>query len=159
MDELSDRLRAAHSDATPGRDLWPEVAERIAAPRTTRWQQAAAAVLLFGAGALTGALVRGNPPTEPFAATADSPLHAAAAVQRAGSDYLAAVAQLREIGAADETLRTQGYEAALNVLSVSAEEVMAALELDDRDAFVIQARDVRAVASQRVRVLLQGGGE
>ena len=158
MDELSKRLRAAAGDAVPGRDLWPEVESRIRAPRLLRWQ-AAAAVLLFGLGAMSGVLIeRGGtaePPTGSSAVATASPLHVAVAVQRAGSDYVAAVARVNELGDGDEALRAQAYEAALGVLSVTAREVTGALDLGEHTALVEQARSAHAAASHRVAILVQ----
>jgi hypothetical protein len=142
-------------------DLWPGVERRIRTRRVVRWQHAAAALLLFGAGTLTGVLLERGPdaPVTRAAAAAESPLHAAAAVQRAGSDYVAAVTRMRELGAADEVLRIQGYEAALAVLSVTAQELASALGPDEHQALVGHARDARAAASERLLSLLGGGGE
>jgi hypothetical protein len=158
MDELSKRLRAAGREAVPERDLWPAVDARIRSPRLLQWQHAAAAVLLFGLGALMGVLVeRGGgagPAVDSHAAATASPLYAAAAVQRAGSDYVAAVARLAALGDGDEALRAQAYEAALGVLSVTAQEVTVALDLRDHTTLIEHARRAHAAASQRVAVLI-----
>jgi len=162
MDELSNRLRAARREAVPGRNLWPEVAGRIDRADGMRWQRAAAAVLLFAAGALTGTVLErtgGGGETAPADAALVSSLHTAAAVQKAGSDYLAALARLRDVTAADEALRMQGYEAALNVLAVTAQEVTAVLEMNEYEALVGPAHTARAAASRRVMLLTGGGDE
>jgi hypothetical protein len=72
---------------------------------------------------------------------------------------VAAVAQLRELGAADQALRMQGYEAALGVLAVTAQEITAELDLREHDRFVSEARSAQAAASQRVTALVGGGVE
>ncbi|MEX2609197.1 MAG: hypothetical protein WEA24_04565 [Gemmatimonadota bacterium] len=162
MDELSNRLRAARREAVPGRDLWPDVARRIDRAGGMRWQRAATAVLLFGAGALAGTLLErtgGGRESAPADAVSASPLHTAAAVQKAGSDYLAALARLRDVAATNEAFRMQGYEAALNVVAVTAQEVTAVLEMNVYEALVGPAHTARAAASRRVMLLTGGGDE
>jgi hypothetical protein len=159
MDELDRALRTAPREASPGRDLWPRVASRIRDSHTQGWQRAAAAVVIFAAGAAAGALADGAwSPSDP-PPLGESALHRVANVQRAGSDYVVAVARLRDLGPADEALQAQGYEAALGVVAVTAEEVAAALGLEDGDAFVGRARAARAVSSRRTSGLLEGARE
>jgi len=156
MDELDKALRTAPREASPGRNLWPGVASRIRDPQTGRWQQTAAAIVIFAAGAAAGALAgsAGSPSVPP--AFEESALLRVANVQRAGSDYVVAVARLRDLGPADEALQAQGYEAALGVVAVTAEEVTAALGLEDGDGFVGRARAVRAVLARRTSGFLEG---
>jgi hypothetical protein len=159
MDKLSKTLQGAPREAEPGRNLWPGVESRMRSSVPRPWQRAAAAVLIFGAGALAGSLAeRGRSPSEGTPRDA-SALHRVAIVQRAGSDYVVAVARLRDLGPHDEALRAQGYEAALGVVTLTAEEVTAALGLDDGEALVGRARAVRAALSQRASGLLRGGSE
>lgn len=161
MDDLSNRLRAARRGAAPHQDLWPAVDARIRMRPSRRWTQAAAAALLFAAGTLTGMFIQGDRGTGPPGGWegAGHPMHAAAAVQRAGSEYLAAVAALRELRADDEPLRAQAYEAALAVVAVTAEEVTTALDLRDDGGLAGRAREAHADASRRTAALLGGGAE
>lgn len=159
MDELSKALKAAPREAAPRRSLWPGVESRIRAPRFSPWQRAAAAVVIFGAGAMAGMLAeRGRSPSG-TPSREESALHRVAVVQRAGSDYLVAVARLRDLGPGDEALRAQGYEAALGVVTVTAEEVTAALRLDEGEALVGPARELRSALARRTARLLRGGEE
>jgi hypothetical protein len=159
MDDLSKALKTAPREAAPCRDLWPGVESRIRPSQARPWQRAAAAVLIFGAGAVAGTLAeRGRSPSvRPPAG--ESALHRVVVVQRAGSEYVAAVARLRDLGPDDETLRAQGYEAALGVVTVAAEEVTAALDVREGEALVGRARVVRDALSRRTSGLLRGGRE
>ena len=77
-EERNDRLIEAAgklaTDISPSRDLWPGIAESIAAPKRSRWTpmlaQAAAVVLLVGASSsLTYLLVKSDQPAVEYAPT------------------------------------------------------------------------------------------
>lgn len=131
-----------------------------------RWQRAAAAILLFGAGAVSGSLVErarsvdglGQDGTDALGEVfADATgLRSVAELQRAGSDYVAAVARLRDLDAGDEALRAQGYEVAMGVVSVAAREVTAALGPTVDDRLTSSADRAHAELSARVSALLRG---
>ncbi|HYJ79395.1 MAG TPA: hypothetical protein VEW03_07345 [Longimicrobiaceae bacterium] len=128
----------------PGRDLWPEVAAltvderpgviRLPAASLRRpaavphgWWRAAAAVLLFAAGAGVGRATGGAPadPAPPAVPTyAAGPRDAAARVQRAGTEYVAAVASFAALGGtASEMELAQGRDAALAAMYGAAKEL------------------------------------
>jgi anti-sigma factor RsiW len=144
---LTAALSALPRAGDPARDLWPEVAARTtdapegvipfpsAAARTRRepsrsvvLQRVAAAVLLFaggvGVGRVTGA--RPEPAPQPIAAVEQpaSPMEAAARVQRAGTEYVAAVAAFASFtGTASERDIMQGREAAFAAMYGAAKEL------------------------------------
>lgn len=103
---LSERLSGLPRESDPPRDLWPGVLERIEAeprgirarpprrrPASRRALRAAAAIALFLAGGVAGrALPRGGSPER---GAPGDPLAAAAEVQRAGTAYVAALADFR----------------------------------------------------------------
>jgi hypothetical protein len=159
MDDLEKALGAAPREAQPPRDLWPAVESRIRRSVTGRWLRAAAAIVLFGAGMVTGMTVDRDT-TDGVASPDTTMLHRLAALQQAGSEYAAAVARLRDPGTLNETLRAQGYEAALAVVSLTAREVTSALALDESDerTLVGHAEAVHAAASRRTSELLRQGG-
>jgi hypothetical protein len=159
MDEMWKELNTAPREAEPGRDLWPGIESKMHGGIERRWQRAAAAILVFGAGVLGGIVVERSRLPVATLPVEESAIHRVAMLQRAGSDYVAAVARLRDLGPEDESLRAQGYEVALGVVSVTAQEVTAALDLNDDDTLVDRARAVHAAASERATELLKDGGE
>jgi hypothetical protein len=160
MDDLQEALRSAPREATPRHDLWPGVASRIRPSASGRWLRAAAAVVLFGSGVFTGTVVGRSTPQVGTSSPDTTTLHRLAELQHAGSEYVAAVARLRDLGVHDEALRAQGYEAALGVVSLTAREVTSALALDgtDEGTLVDRAEAVHAAASRRTSGLLREGG-
>lgn len=159
MNKMWKELNTAPREAEPDRDLWPGIESKMHGMIEWRWRRAAAAMLVFGAGVLGGILVERSRAPEAMLSTEESAIHRVAMLQRAGSDYVAAVARLRDLGPEDESLRAQGYEVALGVVSVTAQEVTAALDLDDEDALVDEARAVHEALSERATVLLKDGSE
>jgi hypothetical protein len=159
MDRIWRELSTAPREAEPDRDLWPGIESRMHGMIERRWQRAAAAVLVFGAGVLGGILVERSRAPEAMLSMEESAIHRVAMLQRAGSDYVAAVARLRDLGPDEESLRAQGYEVALGVVSVATQEVTAALDLDDEGALVDGARAVHEAVSARATELLKDGGE
>lgn len=140
------RLGGLPREARPARDLWPMVAARIAAdqgfaplPRRRRLgrvlTQIAAALVIFAAGVLAGRQWDARPATEPVPTLAQaSPLAAAAEVQRAGTEYVAALASLRRLeGAGHSLAKEQGCEAAMSTLYGAAHE-LTKLSPDDQGA-------------------------
>jgi anti-sigma factor RsiW len=144
---LAAALSALPRAGDPARDLWPAVAARTveapegvipfptAAARARRdpsrvvvLQRAAAAVLLFaggvGVGRVTG--TRAEPAPAPIAAVGQpaSPMEAAARVQRAGTEYVAAVAAFASLtGTANEGEMMQGRDAAFAAMYGAAKEL------------------------------------
>lgn len=122
MDRLS-------REAAPARDLWPEIEARLKQPvpvrrRTSALLRIAAALLLFASGLAVGhAWGRSSaPPADtPAAAHTRGPLAPAVEVQRAGTEYVAALAALRREPRAE--IRGQGREAALSALVGAAHEL------------------------------------
>lgn len=131
-EELAGRLRELPGEAEPARDLWPEIAARITArelPRPEaasasrrRWTgfflRTAAALAIFAGGVWVGRGTVEAPAGIPRAGS--DPLSTAAEVQRAGSQYIAALSSLRSI---EGQPLDQGREAALSTLYGAAYEL------------------------------------
>ncbi len=142
---LAAALSALPRAGDPARDLWPGVAARTvdapegvipfptAAARAKRepsrvvvLRRAAAAVLLFvggvGVGRVTG--VRVEPAPVAVAEQPATPMEAAARVQRAGTEYVAAVAAFASLtGYASEGEMMQGRDAAFAAMYGAAKEL------------------------------------
>lgn len=149
--ELDARLAGAPREADPARDLWPEVARAIEAePSTGRPAagkdiaangarrllprlplQIAAALALFAGGVLVGQRWEEPSRAEEPGIAPETPLAAAAEVQRAGSAYVSALSRLDENAGALE--RDQGVDAALSTLQGAAYELVR-LRPDDPQA-------------------------
>lgn len=135
--ELEARLGQAPREAEPARDLWPVVARAIADPAaasspSARWRtplRIAAAIALFAGGVAVGQRWEREAPP-PLPAAAETPYGTAAEVQRAGSEYVTALARLREGGPVE---RDQGVDAALSALQGAAYELVR-LRPDDPQA-------------------------
>jgi anti-sigma factor RsiW len=130
--ELLDGLAHLPREAEPARDLWPEIAARIATdlplPRKSGrgriFLQAAAALALFAGGVLVGRTSVDRPEISAGLPGRQDPLHAAAEVQRQGSEYIAALASLTaEHGRPGDPALDQGREAALSTLYGAAYEL------------------------------------
>jgi hypothetical protein len=127
LEALAARLGNLSREAEPARELWPGIEARIAGTATASQPRRsvatllrlAAAVLIFVSGVAVG---RGwdrsaSAPAPPV----HDPLASASAVQRAGTEYVAAVAALR--GEPRAEVRDQGREAALSTLVGAAHEI------------------------------------
>lgn len=130
------RLGSLPREAGPARDLWPGIEARIEARtaarpprRASALLRLAAALLLFASGVVVG-LVWGRS-SAASAPPVQSPMAAAEEVQRTGTEYVAAVAALREETRSE--VRTQGREAALSTVYGAAHE-LTRLSPDDADA-------------------------
>lgn len=147
MDDLTDRLGALPKSADPGGEGWPEIESRIGRFRhRAGWMKAAAAVLIFGAGALGGFTVRGAPETAE-AGSIDEALLFAAEVQRTGTEYVAALAAFAAVvDSLSIDARAQGRDAAIATLFGAATE-LAALD-GGTDGFLIP---LNSVDTNRVR--------
>lgn len=126
MEDLAARLGNLAREAEPARDLWPGIEARISGPATAprprrpaALLRLAAAVLIFVSGVAVGRVWdgSGSAPAPPVR----DPLATAAEVQRAGTEYVAAVAALR--GEPRSEIRDQGREAALSTLVGAAHEI------------------------------------
>ncbi|HYO15789.1 MAG TPA: hypothetical protein VE685_21530 [Thermoanaerobaculia bacterium] len=133
LEEIAARLRELPGEAEPARDLWPEVAARIAprevperkavpASRLSRRErvllQMAAALAIFAGGVMVGRGTVERPAEIPWASR--DPLRTAAEVQRTGSQYIAALSSLTS---AQGPSLDQGREAALSTLYGAAYEL------------------------------------
>ena len=137
--DLDERLASLPREASPEKDLWPVVRgaleRRRGTGRSRGWLRVAAAAALFASGMFAG--------QHRHARDADSPrlgpggMAAAAAVQRAGTDYVAALAELRGAKArlAPDVVG-QGRDAAVAALEGAAWELKQ-LGADDRTAAAI----------------------
>ena len=123
-------------EAAPARDLWPEIESRLHPParrRTSRLLRLAAAVLLFVSGVAVGHLW--GSAERPTAVRTEGPLAPATEVQRAGTEYVAAVAALRKEPRVE--VRVQGREAAFATLFGAAHELTRLTPEDDTESEVL----------------------
>lgn len=147
-ESLDRRIGALPREVEPPRDLWPDVRAAIGRPalhaRRTRVLQVAAAAMLFLAGWLVGQYT-GPAAPQPVAAGRD-PLAAAAAVQRAGTAYVAALAEVRTSrGAERGDVLAQARDAAIAAVEGAAWELTQMSEdAAARAIFEIAERDRRA---------------
>lgn len=133
-EELADRLRELPREAEPARDLWPDIAARIASremptSKPAPWSRrggvllrTAAALAIFAAIFASGVWVGRETverPAEIPGASSD-PLRTAAEVQRTGAQYIAALSSLRSV---EGPPLDQGREAALSTLYGAAYEL------------------------------------
>lgn len=146
MDDLIERLAALPNEADPGTDGWPGIERRIGRRGVrARWIRAAAAVVIFGAGAAGGFMARGASDA-PEPGSIDAALVLAAEVQRTGSEYVAALAAFAAVvDTLSADARIQGRDAAIATLFGAAQE-LAALD-GGRSSIVVP---VRREAAQRV---------
>ena len=128
---------------------------------------AAAAVVLLGLGWLGGYVAgrrAASPQPDGASGVSGSPAFLAAAhVQSAGSDYLAAVAALQRLGEpgqpGDGLAIGQGYEAALAVVETLARTVESSpFAGPDGPALSLEAARARASLDERISELHRGGG-
>lgn len=133
--------------AEPARDLWPGIEARMTGqPALHRFRRhfkllrLAAALLLFASGVAVGRFSASIPSAAAPAVTPGHPLAAAEAVQRTGSEYVAAVAALRSEALAET--RNQGREAALSTVFGAAHELarMAPEDLATRQILTTASR-------------------
>ena len=126
MNDLIDRLGALPTEADPGTDGWPGIERRIRLRGLgAGWVRAAAAVLIFAAGAAGGFLARGAA-AAPEPGSIDEALLLAAEVQRTGSEYVAALAAFAAvIDTLSADARVQGRDAAIATLFGAAHELAA----------------------------------
>lgn len=152
--DLARRLGDLPREALPARDLWPEIEAHISQPAPTRRPTSvllrlAAALLLFASGVAVGHVWGRSSVETPAVVQEESPLAPAVEVQRAGTEYVAALAALRSEPRAE--IRGQGREAALSTLLGAAHELTRMTPEDDTASQVLstvsRARDgkVRAV--------------
>lgn len=159
LEEIAARLRELPGEAEPARDLWPDIAARIAdrqAPRRSAQGrillQVAAALAIFAAGVLVG---RGTAERRVEAPVSRNPFQTAAEVQRTGSEYVAAVASLEKLDPG--TARRQGREAAISTLYGAAHE-LARIAPDDSGASrildaVSQTRSMPSGKTPKTRIV------
>ena len=119
-EDLIQRLGSLPREASPARDLWPEIEAGTGRPPARRRSpllRLAAALLIFASGVAVG-LFWGRSSTAP---APSHPLAAAEEVQRTGTEYVAALNALRR--EARSEVRTQGREAAFSTLYGAAHEL------------------------------------
>jgi hypothetical protein len=132
-------------EAAPARDLWPEIEARLSRPigrpvpvrgRTSLLLRLAAALLLFASGVAVGRSSVTAPPVS-SASRIENPIAPAAEVQRAGTEYVAALAALRNDPRAE--VRGQGREAAFAAMFGAAHELVRLTPEDDTESEVLSA--------------------
>jgi hypothetical protein len=136
-------------EALPARDLWPEIEAQLTRPAPARRPPAllrlAAALLLFASGVAVGHVWGRSASEPPAVAPVVGPLAPATEVQRAGTEYVAALAALRREPRAE--VRVQGREAAFAALFGAAHELTRLTPEDDAASQVLrtvsQARQSR----------------
>ncbi|MES1243297.1 MAG: hypothetical protein ABUT39_16920 [Acidobacteriota bacterium] len=127
-------------EAAPARDLWPEIEARLKQPVPVRRRPSAplriaAALLLFASGVAVGHLW-GRSETAPAFQPAGT-LAPATEVQRAGTEYVAALAALRREPRSE--VRGQGREAAFAAMFGAAHELARLTPEDDTESEVLSA--------------------
>lgn len=127
-------------EAAPARDLWPEIEARLGQSvpvrrRRPRFLRLAAAVLLFASGVTVGQVWSRPPAETPAVVKAQDPLAPATEVQRAGTEYVAALAALRREPRAE--VRGQGREAAFAAMFGAAHELAGLTPEDDTESEVL----------------------
>jgi hypothetical protein len=143
LDPIAERLGDLPREARPARDLWPEIEARMNARpvpvrrRSTILFRLAAALLLFASGVAVGHVWGRSSSVSadrvPEVRATGYPLAPAAEVQRAGTEYVAALAALR--GEPRTEIRVQGREVALSTLLGAAHELS---RLEPKDAAASQ---------------------
>ena len=165
--ELDALFRAAPREATPPRDLWVEVERRLGPQRRHWWTsaplRAAAAIVLMLIGMGIGMTYEhqraARAAQEAEVVTSRSPFLAAAAVQEAGSVYLAALARLGAMkdDASAIGAISQGFEAGLATLETAAASVeQTGLLTEEGTGLSDEARVLRDAMSRRVSRLVRG---
>ena len=139
--DLDERLASLPREASPDEDLWPMVRAslepRRSSGRSGGWLHVAAAIVLFASGVLAGHYTQRRDADVPR--PAPDGLAAAAAVQRAGTEYVAALADLRDARARLGTeVVGQARDAAMAALEGAAFELKQ-LGAEDRTAAGILA--------------------
>ena len=139
LEGIVERLNALPTEAASGTDGWPDLVARLEARNRVRtWRRAAAAIVIFGAGAAGGFFLR--PAADaPEPGTMDEALALAAEVQRTGSEYIAALAAFAAVvDSLSNDARSQGRDAAIATLFGAASE-LAALT-GEPDGWVVPVR-------------------
>lgn len=129
-------------EAAPARDLWPEVEARLNRSEPVRRRPSAllpiaAALLLFASGVAVGHLWGRSTAETAAPFQPAGPLAPATEVQRAGTEYVAALAALRQEPRAE--VRGQGQEAAFAALFGAAHELARLTPEDDTESEVLSA--------------------
>jgi hypothetical protein len=165
--ELDAQFRAAPREATPPRDLWVEVERRLGTQRR-HWLsspalRAAAAIVLMvlsmGIGMAYEHQRAARVVREAEVVRSRSAFLAAAAVQEAGSAYLAALARLGAMkdDASAIGAISQGFEAGLAALETAATSVEeTGLLTEEGTGLSDEARVLRDAMSRRVSRLVRG---
>jgi hypothetical protein len=163
--KLDSLFRSAPTEATPPRDLWPAVEQQLREhryARNTAFLRIAAALTLFLVGAATGIGFERSRQVDATAADETimptTTFLAAAAVQEAGTEYLAALTRLASIDEGPETTAAfaQGVEASLATLETAAVSVQQTrLVGGDAIELAAQAQSLRRAASKRVAELVR----
>lgn len=165
--ELDALFRAAPREATPPRNLWVEVERRLAPQRRHWWSspalRAAAALVLMVIGVGIGIAYEhqrvARAVREAEVVESRSAFLAAAAVQEAGSAYLAALARLGAVNddASGIAAVSQGFEAGLATLETAAASVaQTGLLTEEGTGLRDEARTLRDAMSRRVSRLVRG---
>ena len=125
-DDVADRLGELPVEADPVNDMWPRIEARLSSGsswyRMNMFMQVAAASVIFAVGLGTGLAV-GLTRSQPVATPPVHAMNLAAEVQRAGTQYVTALAAFAAVvDSLSEDVRIQGREAAIAALLGAAEE-------------------------------------
>jgi hypothetical protein len=151
--ELDERLRRLPRETEPPVDYWPAIQRHTAYRRSHLALRAAAAAVIFLAGLAVG---RATLPDRD-ATSSPTPFFVSTEIQRSGTAYLSALAQLRTIAPTthDSLAVRQGYEAAVAVMEDASKQIAASMRELGPD-LVRETNRARTLAAQRVKLALRG---
>jgi len=157
--ELDERLRRLRRETEPPLDYWPAIRRRISDRHPHFALRAAAAAAIFLAGLALGRVVLPvrNAPQSEAQASVHAPFFVATEIQRSGTAYLSALAQLRALATSthDTLAVRQGYEAAVAVMEDASTQLAGSMDELGPDLARETGR-ARTIAAQHVKLALRG---
>ena len=156
-DELDKRLRSLPRETDPPVDYWPGI-RRNARRGANHGLRAAAAAIIFFVGLAAGrvsVLKEESAMAVTPEGIAPTPFLLSTEIQRNGTAYLSALAQLRGLApTTHDTLSVrQGYEAAVAVMEDASRQIAGSFQ-ELSPGLVSEAARARAIAAHHVKVAL-----
>jgi hypothetical protein len=156
--ELDQRLQRLPKETEPPLDYWPAIRRGITHRRSHVALRAAAVAAIFLVGLAVGrvTLPDRNPP-QSDAVAAFAPFFIATEIQRSGTAYLSALAQLRALATSthDTLAVRQGYEAAITVMQDASTQLTGSM-LEIGPELIRETGRARTIAARGVSLSLQG---
>jgi hypothetical protein len=157
--ELDERLRRLPKEVGPLLDYWPAIRRQIRHRRSHVALRAATVAAIFLAGLALGrvTLPGRHAPMPDTDAGKLAPFFVATEVQRSGTAYLSALAQLRALATSthDTLAVRQGYEAAVAVMQDASAQLTGSMR-DIGPELVRETSRARMIAAEHVMLSLQG---